>query len=223
MGDDNTPEDALTLLDKWLPDASEKLKSVVMCSAPVPTGDPRLSHATTHVIAAPSASLLAAQEQAARAGLSVRILGDALEGEARELGEAHAQEAMRLQSGLTPDAAPLLLLSGGECTVTRRGNGIGGPNAEYALSAAQTLNGSAGISLIACDTDGVDGAAEIAGAFVGPDTLLRGGDPQKALKDNDAHSYFTRIGDSIVTGPTLTNVNDFRAFLVHAPDRQRRT
>lgn len=112
----------------------------------------------------------------------------------------------------------MLLLSGGECTVTRRGDGVGGPNAEFALGLALALGGQAGIWGIACDTDGVDGAAEVAGAIVAPGTLARaralGLDPAAALAHNDAHRFFERIGDQVVTGPTLTNVNDFRAILI---------
>ena len=115
---------------------------------------------------------------------------------------------------------PLLLLSGGELTVTRRGTGIGGPNAEYALALALALRGAKGIHAIACDTDGVDGAAEVAGAVIGPDTLARattlGLSPADALAANDSHSFFAPLGDQVITGPTLTNVNDFRAILITA-------
>ena len=114
--------------------------------------------------------------------------------------------------------APLVLLSGGELTVTRRGDGIGGPNAEYALALALALGGEAGIHAIACDTDGVDGAAEVAGAVIGPDTLQKaktvGVDAAGALARNDAHTFFEKVGSQVVPGPTLTNVNDFRAILI---------
>lgn len=110
------------------------------------------------------------------------------------------------------------MLSGGECTVTRRGDGIGGPNAEFTLAAALELDGRLGIHVLACDTDGVDGAAEIAGALAGPATLTEasrlGIDPEAALARNDAHSFFAAVGSQILTGPTLTNVNDFRAILI---------
>ncbi|WP_413864716.1 MOFRL family protein, partial [Albidovulum sp.] len=113
---------------------------------------------------------------------------------------------------------PLVLLSGGELTVTRRGSGVGGPNAEYALALAIALGGAPGIHAIACDTDGVDGAAEVAGALIGPGTLdaarAAGRDPAKALAENDAHGFFAAAGGQVVTGPTLTNVNDFRAILI---------
>jgi hydroxypyruvate reductase len=119
---------------------------------------------------------------------------------------------------MRPGDAPLVLLSGGECTVTGRGSGSGGPNAEFALAAAMALEGRPGIHVIACDTDGVDGAAEIAGAVAGPDTLARaaaaGIDPRVALAEHDSHGFFAALGDGVVTGPTLTNVNDFRAILV---------
>jgi hydroxypyruvate reductase len=141
-----------------------------------------------------------------------------LEGEARDLGAAQAQMAMSLQSAMSVTDKPILLLSGGECTVTRRGKGIGGPNAEFTLSAAITLNGQTGIHVLACDTDGVDGAAEVAGAYAGPETLKlarqNGIDPMAALTANDAHSFFGQLSSQIITGPTLTNVNDFRAILV---------
>jgi len=151
-------------------------------------------------------------------GVDARILGDAIEGEAREVAAEQAAQALAILAELGPEDAPVLLLSGGELTVTRRGNGIGGPNAEFCLALAIALQGARGVHAIACDTDGVDGAAEVAGAFVGPDTLTRanaaGIDPQSSLDLNDAHSFFAHLGDQIVTGPTLTNVNDFRAILI---------
>ncbi|TAG14627.1 MAG: glycerate kinase, partial [Rhodobacterales bacterium] len=117
-----------------------------------------------------------------------------------------------------PGAKPVLLLSGGELTVTRTGDGVGGPNAEFCLALALALDGAAGIHAIACDTDGVDGAAEVAGAVIGPETLAKakaaGWDAGAALGRNDAHSFFAAVGGQVVTGPTLTNVNDFRAVLI---------
>ncbi|AMY70422.1 MOFRL family protein [Frigidibacter mobilis] len=148
----------------------------------------------------------------------MRILGDALEGEAREVARAQASLALRLQADRAPGAAPLLLLSGGEVTVTRRGDGIGGPNAEFCLALALALDGAPGIHALACDTDGVDGAAEVAGAWIGPGTLRdarrSGWSAEDALARNDAHGFFAAIGTQVVTGPTLTNVNDFRAVLI---------
>ena len=146
------------------------------------------------------------------------MLGDAIEGEARDVARAMAAEALATQATLVPGASPFVLVSGGELTVTRRGQGVGGPNAEFALALALALDGASGIYALACDTDGVDGAAEVAGAVIGPDTLTRartlGLSPQAALDANDAHSFFAALGDQVVTGPTLTNVNDFRAVLV---------
>jgi glycerate 2-kinase len=146
------------------------------------------------------------------------VLGDALEGEARDVAEAQAALALARQAGRSSGAKPLILLSGGELTVTRRGDGLGGPNAEFCLALALALNAAPGIHAIACDTDGVDGAAEVAGAVIGPQTLAKaraaGVDPVQALARNDAHGFFGHIGDQVVTGPTLTNVNDFRAILI---------
>ena len=130
----------------------------------------------------------------------------------------HAKLAMQLAAQMRPGANPMLLLSGGELTVTRTGSGVGGPNAEYCLALAIALQGHPRIHAIACDTDGVDGAAEVAGAVVTPTTLARfAGDAAQSLAQNDAHGFFAAIGDQVITGPTLTNVNDFRAILIKAP------
>ncbi|OCX66553.1 hydroxypyruvate reductase [Thioclava sp. SK-1] len=178
--------------------------------------DPRLSKAQTQVIAAPAQSLEAAAQIARAAGVKVRVLGDALEGEARDLARTQVELAQSLR-----DQAPIVLLSGGECTVTQEKpvpGAKGGPNAEFMLSALIALDGARGIWGIACDTDGVDGADEVAGAIIGPDTLhiaqTRGMDPVQALHDHDAHGFFAAVGAQVVPGPTLTNVNDFRAFLI---------
>ncbi|MEL6957958.1 MAG: glycerate kinase [Pseudomonadota bacterium] len=183
---------------------------------PLSPDDPRLSGVENIIVAAPSQSLTAAAAQAEASGVDVRVLGDDLEGEARELAETHAALALELaQAGLE---RPVLLLSGGECTVTRRGDGIGGPNAEYTLAAAIALRGHPKVHVMACDTDGVDGAAEVAGAVAGPATLAlaeaMGLDPQAELDRNNAHGFFAQTEAQIVPGPTMTNVNDFRALLV---------
>ena len=150
--------------------------------------------------------------------MEVIRLGNDLEGEARQVAQAHAKVALEEQSRLTAGDPPVLLLSGGELTVTRRGSGIGGPNAEYCLALALALDAAPGIWALACDTDGVDGADEVAGACIGPGTLTHaktaGIDPVNALATNDAHSFFKQAGGQIITGPTLTNVNDFRALLI---------
>jgi hydroxypyruvate reductase len=219
VGEASTTADARAIAERFrilLPEAV--LAVLAGQSGVVPPGDPRLSRVENVIYAAPSQSLSAAAEMARAEGIDVRILGDALEGEACDIARAHAAQALEVRSSLAPGAAPVLLLSGGELTVTRRGNGVGGPNAEYALALAIALNGAPGIHALACDTDGVDGAAEVAGAVIAPDTLLRaraaGIDPCAALADNDAHSFFGALGDQVVTGPTLTNVNDFRAVLI---------
>ena len=219
VGEDSTAQAALNILGtRGIALPPHIRRAIAEGSSVVSPDDPRLKNAKTRIIAAPSHSIAAAAKLAEVAGLDVRNLGDALEGEARHLGEQQAQLALSLQSELRPNDRPILLLSGGECTVTRRGSGIGGPNAEYALSVAITLNGQQGIHVLACDTDGVDGAAEVAGAYAGPDTLSvaheAGHDPTTSLAQNDAHSFFASVDGQIVTGPTLTNVNDFRAILV---------
>jgi len=219
VGDATTPADALALIRRWKIAAPAcVLAALERGSGVVPPGDARLSRVENRVIAAPSQSLEAAAELARSQGVETRILGDALEGEARDLAFEQAQAAKRIAAELKPGDSPVLLLSGGECTVTRRGDGVGGPNAEFALALAIALDGAPGISAIACDTDGVDGAAEVAGALIGPDTLAKaraaGVVPGEELARNNAHGFFAAIGDQVVTGPTLTNVNDFRAILI---------
>lgn len=181
-------------------------------------GDRRLSTATTTIIAAPRASLDAAAAVARAAGVTPVILGDAIEGEARDVGRAMAGVALALRDHGTPVRAPAVLLSGGETTVTIRGSGRGGRNAEFLAGLALGLDGAAGIFALAADTDGIDGSEDNAGAVVTPDTLARarvkGIDVDALLAENDAYALFGRLGDLVVTGPTLTNVNDFRAILV---------
>ena len=177
-------------------------------------GDPRLAGAQTRIAATPAMALAAAADAAREAGYAPVILGDALEGEARDLAGVHA--------ALARDAAPgTILLSGGEATVTVTGEGRGGPNAEYALALALALDGAPGIFATACDTDGIDGTEDNAGALVAPDTLSRGRaageDAAARLAANDAYGFFAELGDLVMTGPTLTNVNDFRAILVSHP------
>ena len=210
VGDTGTPARALEALDRWNVTPSPSITDYLSAGGnPLPPDDPRLSTVENVIYAAPSQSLAAAAEIAEAEGIDVQILGDAIEGEARDVAAEHADLARKAQGD-----KPVLLLSGGELTVTRRGNGIGGPNAEYCLALAVALDGAPGIHALACDTDGVDGAAEVAGAVVSPDTLSKPPDAADALAINDAHGFFGRIGDQVVTGPTLTNVNDFRAILV---------
>lgn len=219
VGEASTPADARAILDRWnIPVSPAVEAALAHGGSVVPPGDARLARVENRVVAAPAQSLEAAALLARDRGCETRILGDALEGEAREVAAEQATLALRLQAGRGAGAPPLVLLSGGELTVTRRGNGVGGPNAEFCLALALALNGAPGIHALACDTDGIDGAAEVAGAVVGPGTLdlarQADVDPDRALAENDAHGFFGRIGAQVVTGPTLTNVNDFRAILI---------
>lgn len=181
-------------------------------------GDPAFARADYRIVAAPAMSLAAARNVAEAAGYEVEILGDALEGEARELGAAHARLALAARRR----GRRLALLSGGEVTVTVRGNGKGGSNQEYALGLAVALAGAPGISAIVADTDGTDGgsgaADDPAGAMVLPDTLARAQaadlNPVTFLDNNDSGTFFGRLGDLVRRGPTQTNVNDFRALLI---------
>jgi len=186
----------------------------------VKPGDPRLRHAKVRTIATPQMALEAAAAVARAAGMPAHILGDAIEGEARDVGKVFAGMALQVAARNQPVSAPCVLLSGGETTVTVRGSGRGGRNVEFLLSLAIALEGNGRIHALAGDTDGVDGQEEIAGAYMSPDSLARaralGLSPKDMLDDNDAHRFFTALGDSVVTGPTLTNVNDFRAILIEA-------
>jgi glycerate 2-kinase len=183
-------------------------------------GDPRLADATTTVIATPQAALEAAAAEARVMGLEPVILGDAIEGEAREVAKVLAAIALQTRRHGQPALPPCVLLSGGETTVTMRGRGRGGRNSEFLLALAIHLGGAAGISALAADSDGIDGSEDNAGAIVTPDTLARaaahGLDAKAMLADNDAYGFFTVLGDLVITGPTLTNVNDFRAIVIDA-------
>jgi glycerate 2-kinase len=180
-----------------------------------------LSNIETRLIASPQKSLEAAAAAARAAGVLPVILGDSIEGEARDVGFVMAGIALQARRFGQPARAPCVILSGGETTVTVRGRGAGGRNVEFLMALALKLNGAPGIHVLAGDTDGIDGARDVAGAFVVPDTLARaralGIDPWASLADNDGHTFFEALGDRIVTGPTLTNVNDFRAILVDIP------
>jgi hydroxypyruvate reductase len=181
-------------------------------------GDPRFARARTIMIARPQDALEAAAEAARAAGITPLILGDSIEGEARDVALVHAGIARQVARYGQPGEPPLLLLSGGETTVTVRGQGRGGRNAEFLLALAVALDGHPGIHAIACDTDGIDGTEDNAGALMAPDSLARGwakGANAKAfLADNDGYSFFETLDDLVKTGPTLTNVNDFRAILI---------
>jgi hydroxypyruvate reductase len=187
----------------------------------VKPGDPRLAHAEVRMVATPQMALEAAAMVARDAGIAAHILSDAIEGEARDVGKVLAGIAIQVAERGQPFVAPCVLLSGGETTVTVRGSGRGGRNVECLLSLAIALDGHPRIHALAGDTDGVDGQEEIAGACIAPDSLARawsqGLRPKDMLVNNDGHSFFTALGDSVITGPTLTNVNDFRAVLIERP------
>jgi glycerate 2-kinase len=222
VADPTTCADALDIVRRYgieLPRAARELLESGRGESIKP-GDPRLARSVVHTIATPQMALEAAAEVARRAGFTPHILGDALEGEAREVGKALAGIAMQVAARGQPFEAPCILLSGGETTVTVRGGGRGGRNVEFLLSLAISLDGQRRIHGLAGDTDGVDGQEEIAGGYMGPDTLARawalGLKPKDLLDNNDAHGFFSALGDSLITGPTLTNVNDFRAILIEA-------
>ena len=181
-------------------------------------GDARFLNAETHCIASPQKSLEAAAALALAAGYAPIILGDSIEGEAREVAIVMAGIALQARRFGQPLKPPCAVISGGETTVTVKGNGAGGRNVEFLLSLALKLNGAAGIHALAGDTDGIDGAREVAGAIITPETLVQaraqGLDPWAALANNDAHNFFAAVQAQIITGPTLTNVNDFRVILV---------
>jgi hydroxypyruvate reductase len=183
-------------------------------------GDPRLARAAATIVAKPQDALEAAAAAARRAGLTTLILGDSIEGEARDVALVHAGIARQVRHYGQPAQAPAVLLSGGETTVTVRGKGRGGRNAEFLLALAVGLNGAPGIHALAGDTDGIDGTEDNAGALIAPDSLARaaalGIDARASLANNDGYGVFAALGDLVVTGPTRTNVNDFRAILIEA-------
>ena len=218
--DSTTLADASAILARFGIDVPATIRSRLADPAaetPKP-GDAAFLHTATHVIATPQASLEAAAAVARAAGVTPLILGDAIEGEAAEVGRVMAGIARQVSLHRQPAPPPCVLISGGETTVTVRGQGRGGRNVEFLLSLAIELAGRSGIFALAGDTDGVDGAEEVAGAIVAPDTIARavslGLSPRARLADNDGHGFFESLGDQVITGPTLTNVNDFRAILI---------
>lgn len=223
VGDPTTCVDALAIVERYGIDLPDKVRAVLASGAgeSIKPGDPRLAGNQIHLIATPRTALEAAAQAARRAGIAAHILGDAIEGEAREVGKVMAGIARQVAKYGQPFDPPCVLLSGGETTVTVRGDGRGGRNVEFLLSLGIALDGCPGVYAIAGDTDGVDGLEEIAGALLAPDSLDRawalGIKPGDALDNNDGHGFFGALGDAVVTGPTLTNVNDFRAVLVLPP------
>jgi hydroxypyruvate reductase len=229
VADPSTCADALDIVRRYRIALPPHVRQVLESGAgeSVKPGDPRLAGHETRFVATPQMALEAAARVAEEAGIAVHILGDSLEGEAREVGKLMAGMALQVSRRGQPFATPCVLLSGGETTVTVRGDGRGGRNVEFLLAAAIALRGEPGVHGLAGDTDGVDGQEEIAGAYFSPTTLERAFDkeirPMQSLDRNDGHGFFQALGDAIVTGPTLTNVNDFRAILIGTrPDHEPR-
>jgi glycerate 2-kinase len=220
VGDRSTRIDALSVLAKYrisVPASVEKYLNDPTSETPKP-GDVCFENSSYQIIATPQGALEAAALVARGAGIAPLILGSAIEGEAREVGIVHAGIARQCREWGQPVATPCVLISGGETTVTMRGNGRGGRNAEFLLSLGVAAGERNGIWAFAGDTDGIDGSEDNAGAILPPDFWERsraaGLDPRVSLADNDAYGVFSAIGSLVVTGPTLTNVNDFRAVLV---------
>ena len=224
VADPSTREDAKAILDRYriAPPASISAWLDQPGSESPKPGEPGLQDATYVFAAKPGDALTAAADRAADAGYRPVVLGDALEGEARDIAADHTAKALEHRR----DGNRVALISGGELTVTVRGGGRGGPNQEYALALAISLEGAEGIHALAADTDGTDGgggsADDPAGAIVTPDTLNQarqaGVSGKAALDDNDATGFFERVGGVLVTGPTYTNVNDLRVILVDPED-----
>lgn len=220
IADPTTFADALDIVNRYRITKPKKVIDHLKAGAeetPKPD-DPRLKDAEAHVIAAPQASLEAAVAVALDHGVRPVVLGDSIEGEAREVAKVMAGIARQVLKHSQPAMVPCVLLSGGETTVTVKGKGRGGRNAEFLLALAVSLDGADSVYALAADTDGIDGSEDNAGAILTPDTLQRamnqGIDAKSALADNDGYTFFDKLGDLVTTGPTLTNVNDFRAILI---------
>ena len=220
VADPTTFADARAVLAKHnikAPPAVVKHLMAAVRETPKP-GDPALERTSVRTIVTPQDALEAAARVAEAAGVRSLILGDSMEGESSEVALTHAAITRQILNHGKPVEPPCVLLSGGETTVTIRGDGRGGPNAEFLLALAISLDGEPGVHAIACDTDGIDGSEDNAGAFLSPRTIeranLQGANAQAYLSNNDAYTFFREIGGLVVTGPTRTNVNDFRAILV---------
>ncbi len=220
VGDTTTCADALAVCLRYqiaLPVAARILLESG-AGETVKPNDARLQTSSVRLVTAPQMALEAAATVAQAAGFTPYILGDSLEGESRDVAKVLAGMARQVALRGQPFQRPCVLLSGGETTVTLKGKGRGGRNVEFLLALAVALAGTPGVYALAGDTDGVDGAEEIAGALLTPNTLERawgsGMNPRSFLDNNDAHTFFQALGDSVITGPTLTNVNDFRAILI---------
>jgi len=210
---DTDAEDALAICARRGIDIPDHVREAILASAP-----PDIGTGPVHMIATPQDALEAAAAKARAQGVTAHILGANIEGEARDVATTFAGIADQVRRMDQPFAKPCVLISGGETTVTVRGGGRGGRNTEFLLALALALQGAPGVSAIACDTDGIDGVDHNAGAICLPDTLARmraaGADPRALLDDNDSLAAFEAADQVVITGPTLTNVNDFRAILI---------
>jgi glycerate 2-kinase len=220
LPDAGTCADALAILARYRIAVPEHVKAVLISGegeTPKP-GDPRFARNSVQVIASSRIALNAAAAAARAAGITAYILADDIEGEARDIALMHASLARAVKLYGTPFQRPCVILSGGETTVTVRGDGRGGRNTEFLLSLALALDGLEGVHALACDTDGIDGSEDNAGALLAPDSLARafahGLRPRAMLDNNDGYGFFQALDDLVVCGPTLTNVNDFRAILI---------
>lgn len=220
VADPTSSADAVAILTRYGIEAPDRVWHHLRHSGdetPKP-GDLCLSTARSVLIATPQQALEAAAALARQSGVTPLILSDVIEGEAREAAKFHAAIARQVIRHGQPLPRPCVLLSGGETTVTVRGNGRGGRNAEFLLALAVALDGQADVHALAADTDGIDGTEDNAGAIIAPDTLARarqcGLNAMDRLADNDGYGFFHQLNDLLVTGPTLTNVNDFRAILI---------
>ncbi len=218
--DASSATDALAILTRYrieVPPAVLAALSDPALAAPTP-GHPHLAGNRVTVIATAQAALDAAAVAAHAAGITPLVLSSSMEGEAREVAIVHAGIARQVREHGQPVAAPCVLLSGGETSVTLRGPGRGGRNSEFLLALAIALRGLPGVHALACDTDGIDGSEDNAGAVLDPTTIARalalGLAPRAMLDANDAHPFFAALGQLVITGPTRTNVNDFRAILI---------
>jgi glycerate 2-kinase len=216
VADPTTVDDARAILGKYRIDAPPAIRDAL--SETVKPGDPRLARIVTILVATPQMALERAAAVARQAGITPVILGNAIEGEARDVALVHAGIARQCAAHRQPAPPPAVLLSGGETTVTVRGTGRGGRNAEFLLALGIALDGHPCIHALAADTDGIDGTEDNAGALISPDTLARaaarGLDARSHLARNDGYGFFDALDTLVMTGPTLTNVNDFRAILV---------
>lgn len=218
VADPTTCADALAVLSRYRIAVPPQIQSLL--ASGVLETPKSISGTELHMVATPKHAFAAVADEARALGFGVHDLGDACEGEARTAAQEHATLALAIAAGHGPVAAPCVILSGGEFTVTVAGQGRGGPNTEFALALALALGGNSQIWALAGDTDGRDGNAGAAGALVTPDILQRARnlDPAAALLRNDSASIFKALGDLLDPGPTCTNVNDFRAILVLPPD-----